>query len=479
MENILKKIFLTGLFFLFFKMFVIFIIPGTGAFIPVFVLFIGSLYLCCFFFNFKSFINYLYRVFTIPYFKYYFIFLGFVLITTIVHIILGYYHPPYGRYIIHMKDFFIPVVIVTFMPVLGLFLKVKMKNILKIFYFMIYFVPLVAIIQYLSFVFNISIVSTIIGFFTNLRANVYGNDTMQDVMRVFSIFGEPSTVGQFIFITMPFIVNIDKIKEKIFSNKYIDKIIKFTILPFSLLAVIFTKSPIYLILCFGGLFVLEAIKYRKLIKKHILTALPLLLVLGIIFISAMVIVSVNMADSFLSRITVTVSNMGSMEGLVTEEASLATRIISYYWQFLAFTQNIFFGCGLNNVETFLNVINVHTLTNMPMTPENMKVVLMEPEIIGVNRSFVWSFLAEFGLVGTGLYFIFFFKNLSVVKKLKNIFTSDMHYHTIECIWQSFIMMFIISFYNFQATNTTIWLLYGIVLAYVYIAKYKQERTKNS
>ena len=478
MGNLLKFIFLAGLFFVTFKMFGIYIIPGTGAFILIFLLFIVPLYLYCFFFNFKNFTNYLYRVFTLPYFKYYFIFLGFVLLTTIVHMLLGFYHPPFGRYIIHMKDFFTPAVIVIFMPILGLFLKVKMKSIIKMLYFIIYFVSLVAVIQYLSFILNLSFINVIIGFFTNLRAYVYNSDTGQEAMRVFSIFGEASTVGQFVFITLPFAVNIDRIKEKIFANKYIDKIIKLTILPFSLLAVIFTKSPIYLILCFGALFVLEVIKYRKLIKKHLLIALPSLIILGVTFVGIMAVVSGSMADTFLTRISTTVANMGSMEGLVTEEASLATRIIAYYWQFLAFTQNIFFGCGLNNVETFLNVINVHTMTNMPMTPENIKMVYIVQEVIGVNRSLVWSFLAEFGLVGTGLYFIFFFKNLSVAKKLKNIFTSETDYHTLENISQSFIMIFIIGFYNLNANNTTVWWLYGIILAYVYIAKYKPQEINN-
>ncbi|MCR4881801.1 MAG: hypothetical protein K6A44_07615 [bacterium] len=294
-------------------------------------------------------------------------------------------------------------------------------------------------------------------------------------MRVFSIFGEPSSVGRFVFITLPFVVNIDRIKEKIFSNIYIDKLIKYTILPITILAIIFTKSPIYLILCFTELFILELIKYRKAIKKHILVAAPLLLITGIVLSAIMAIMSATMSDSFLTRITSVTSNFGSMDGLVTEEASLATRIIAYYWQFLAFTQNIFFGCGLNNVETYLNVINVHTLTNMPMTPENVKNVYIIQEIIGVNRSLFWSSLAEFGIVGTSLYFIFFFKNMSVVKKLKKVINTEMNYYTLESISKSLIMIFIIGFYNMNMANEpTMWLIYGLILAYVYLAKYKPE-----
>lgn len=458
----------------FFPMFVIYIKKGTNGNIYVSLIFLIILYLFFIFNKIDRFKQSIKQLLRIPITKYYLFFLAYIVISLFIHILLGHYTAPVSFYAVRIYKFFVAVIPVYLLPLLGLFLGIRFKCILKLFIIIIWSLFLISIIQYLCFLFDIKIMISILDFFSNARSALYLDSTaVQEGLRAYAFFSEPSGLGQFIFIIMPFAISIHNTKYALFNNKYLNWVIKRTILVFLLCALIFTKSPIYLVLCVIELFVLLTITYFNKVKKYLLQICLLLFILISILFLLFINYQTQLEQTYIFRIIKTIYSFGDFDKLILLEPSLATRIVSYSIQFIAFMKAFIFGCGLNNAEVFVNSFYLIE-SPLPLTAENYYLgYLHANELCGLNRSIVYTSLAEFGLIGFSLYVLFIIKNLQFLSKIRKSF-QGIEASCLVALIHSFVAIGIISFYNLGLDNSIVWLIYGWALAYLYIYIHRKD-----
>lgn len=472
-KYIFKYLYYFSFIFIFFPFFVIYIFPGTNGNIMIALLFLLILYLLIILFKFKRVIRYIKYLSRNTIIRSYLYFLGFVMFTTIINILCGNYKETPVFYIIRVYKILFAVILVYFLPLLikCFNININLKNLIRLFYCIIWVFFLVAIIQYLSFIFDISIIYKFIDLFSNARVGLYG-DTIESNRigyRAYSFFSEPSGLGQFIFIIMPFVINLSKTKYKLFENKYFNFLIKKTILPMMLLVIILTKSPIYLCLCLIEFFVLILLLNYRLIKKYFLQILCIISLILFIVILTYLSYKTAIEQTYFIRIIRTVYSLGDYNKLVVLEPSLATRIFNYSMQLVIFTKKMFIGCGLSNSEVYVNSFYLKEAL-LPLTPENyIKQYLMKPNSTGLNKSIVYTSLAEFGIIGFCLYSFLIYKMYyqitNIQDKLRDIFSTFA-----SSISQSIIAICVISFYNLSLDNSIVWLIYGLALAMILVFK---------
>ena len=152
------------------------------------------------------------------------------------------------------------------------------------------------------------------------------------------------------------------------------------------------------------------------------------------------------------------------------EPSLATRVVAYAIQLVAFTKHILFGCGFLNSEIFINPFYIKEAV-FTLTPENYIQYSLKPYLVALSKSSVYTTLAELGIVGLGLYFLFIIKNYILCKKMSKIYYGIKR-DFLKGLNKTFISIIFISFYNLGIEHFLIWLLYGVVLVYLYNIKNK-------
>ncbi len=471
-KKYLKWLYYTSIWFMFMPAFVIFFVKNTNANVYFgFPFALVTMFCALFFCNYKKFFH---RLLHISVIKYYTIFMLFIISTSFVHITLGFYKGPITFYIVRWLKFFISIVFVYLLPICSFLLNIKLRHFIKLYFTMILIVYLIGFIQYFTFLFNISFINILFYFFTNVRVSLSNFDLYgcQNSLRIFSIFSEPSSLGQFTFILLPIVNDLCKGNFKIYTNKYLNSFIKKFFIPLVLMNVVFTKSPIYLILCFTEFFILNIKHYVSMLKRYWNYSI---IALSII-IPILPLLYYHFNDDFvcsiiIDRIMTTISCFGDFNKLVLLEPSLATRLVSYINQFLLFTKNIFFGVGLSNVQAGLNPYLL--LSPVPLTQEAITGYYGHPMLSGVNPSVIWTSLAEFGIIGTLFYLLFVFKSFSVIKSIKKSFYG-LENLFINGIQKTYITIFIISFYNLSMENMQMWFLYGISILLVFHYKYKRE-----
>ena len=458
----------------FFPMFVIYIKKGTNGNIYVSLIFLIILYLFFIFNKIDRFKQSIKQLLRIPITKYYLFFLAYIVMSLFIHILLGHYTAPVSFYAVRIYKFFVATIPVYLLPLLGLFLGIRFKCILKLFIIIIWSLFLISIIQYLCFLFDIKIMISIFDFFTNARAAAYYDvhDALEN-LRVYAFFSEPSALGQFIFIVMPFVISIHNTKYALFNNKYLNLFIKRTILVFMLCALIFTKSPIYLVLCFIELFVLFFMIYWNKIKKYLSQICLLLFILITILFLLFINYQTKLEQTYVYRIIKTIYSFGDFDKLILLEPSLATRIVSYSIQISAFIKAFIFGCGLNNVDIYINHLSYIVNSHFNLTFENMYNYLLTQYCFTVARSILYTSLAEFGLIGFSLYVLFIIKNLKFLSKIRKSF-QGIEASCLVALIHSFVAIGIISFYNLGLDNSIVWLIYGWALAYLYIYIHRKD-----
>ena len=457
-----KILFYISLVFCFLQNFVIFIVPGTNAYIPVGLLFWVPLYICCLF-NYKKFL----RLLKINVYKHFLIFIGFVIITSIIHFVMLRYIASASTYFLRWYKLFIALFLVYLIPFTSIFCKIPQKIVIKIFIICFYVIFILGIINYIGILFNINPIIYIFKILSNCtfgkRGDVLAIGLLKE-LRVQSIFYEPSSLGQFIFIVMPIIFKISTSKYKIVNNNFINYIIKYSFIPLMYLNLIFTKSPIYLALCLIETFVLLIILNIKHIKRKLPTILFTALFIVLIGLLICCNFEIDFEQVYIGRILKVINNLSSFENLVNAEPSLATRLVAYIQQMRVFLHNPMFGCGQYNLEADLN--SYFLSFKLPMTPENYVGYYNRPDLAGVNRSLIWSLLAETGIVGTILYFIFVYLNVKYLTKIKKYFYG-IEKDFLTGLYFSIITITIISFYNLVLEAYVVWLLYGLNLLYIY------------
>ena len=471
----LQILYYISLMLTFFTTFVIIIIPGTHANFYVCLLAWLLLYVACFFSNKKHFLDFTKLVFCQIPVKYWLIYLSYILVSTFLHILLGHYKIYPSYYIVRFKDFFIASILIYFLPILSIYLRINIIKILRFFVCMLLFVYIFGLIEYIASLYNVNLVLHIINFFTNARQSMYF-DILDTIVknRVHSLFSEPSALAQFIFIIMPLPINLFFSKYKLFENALTNLIVKKTLMPLTLILLLLTKSPIYLILCFIEFFILVVIVKFQYIKKHIIqvSCTTFILLTLLIFVSSSLLNDILINNTIFSRIQITLDCLGDFKKFSQLEISLATRIVSYVNQIKVFLENFLFGVGMYNAECYLN--NKFLNSPLPLTIENYYAYYRNNLLVDLNRSLVYSTLSELGMIGFIIYNFFVIKNMIILRKIKKYYVA-IEKCFVHSFYQIILMIIIISFYNLNIETPIIWIIFGFVLVFLFMLKSRRNK----
>ena len=468
-----KNIYYLGFIFLFLPCFVLFFVPHSSIFVHVGLFFWLLLYLYVICKPPELFVPCLKYLLKSRFFIIYLIFLLYIIIDTICHLVLGYSLANwYTNLFSYIRTSYI-VLLIYFFPALGLLLNIKLKNIIKLIYIMTFCVCILGLIQYVGFkLLGINLIS----FLTNNR---YGYPEWADVYncKVFSVFKEPSLFAIFIFQYLPVIMKFSLSNFKIFDNKIVNFIFKNLTIPLLFIMLILTKSPIWLIFITIEFIVLMIIIKKKTIIRNSAVIITFLTIAVLFSFLILLINPINITqeaeqkDRYLSRIVIVVKAKNNMYELVKNEPSLATRLISDVLNIKTFKQNKFFGVGYGNSPSYANRFFVHI--DIPLTQEFQQ-KYTKNKYPGLNSTLLFTFLAEYGLIGTSLFYIFLLFNILLLNKIqKKIY--GLHKNMCLSVKYSIIATVCVSFYDFYFGNMLFWLIMGFV-PYLFLY-YKTNKTK--
>ncbi len=339
-------------------------------------------------------------------------------------------------------------------------------------------------ISFFGELFNITAISAIFDFFANKRiiyTNLLGGDTSLvsshtsfGIPRLENLFEEPAQYAQFLLLLLPFAYTYARVPLKISKSKLINKIIRLTIVPFTWISIILTLSPIYPIFAI----ILTVIYYLKhiinFIKKYFL--LLLIFIFAVIFIFS----SVDLSETYLSRIINVLTNIKSMQDFALVEPSLAARIIGAINAFCIFMQHPFAGVGVGNLPYV--AYNQYLHSPVPLTIEIInKTKMLQEQGMGafISGGFFTTILAENGGFISFLWFYFIYKLYKNAISIKNICRTcndRLYYLFSEGIRGSIIGIFILFFYSMHYTQLTF--LTVVILAVIGIYSYKIGRNEN-
>ena len=331
-------------------------------------------------------------------------------------------------------------------------------------------------IGFIGDTFNISFFQSIVNSISNLKELMVGGDTLFDATsgsaRARSVFHEPGSFAKYILLISPIVYKICLSKYKIFKNNFCNCFFKYTLIPLSLICVILTKSPIFFIFMFIFLISYFYKNILFLLKKYFI----LISLFCIYIILFLINTSVFLEKTYLARIFTTIKNMNDFYSFVILEPSLASRVVSYINSFLLFLQKPFIGYGIDNVRFYMTQQFLNS--PVPLTFENidlLKDALVTSQGTGYNKSLLTCLLSETGLIGTGLYFLFLYKHIKYIDKLKIYFTG-IEEKFLDGLKFTIIIVIISSFYIYSFATSYLYLYYGFVCSFVtqyYLNKRKE------
>lgn len=447
-NNTMLKIFYFFVFlFLYLPSFVIYVIPGKYTQLPISGILSAIFLLFILITKRKVAVKHLKNLYKIKAFKIYLMFLIYIFVTMIFHILMGKYSlSAISNYEIKTANFILLAIPTFLLPTLSPVLGIRFKTIIKVFYIAMYLIFLLGIVQYIAMVFDIQFINYIFDFVTNSRSVALFADCVYNLKRVFCVFSEPSGLCQFIFLTMPFSFNITFSKYKLFNNPWLNIIYKKTIFLLLIINLILSKSPIYLIFSFIEFLVLLIIRYIRYIRKYIILIVLFLVLMLFIIISFWLSNLDKIEETYLYRIYKVVLCLGNYDLLVQMEPSLASRLTSYYIQIKVFLNNIFLGVGFRNIG--IAIIPYMLKTKIPLTTEYMQFLNSDAKMWGQNPSIVYTTLAELGIIGFSIYVYFIILMYTLLNKIKSDLTG-IQLIFVTSFAQLIVAMTAISFYNYS------------------------------
>lgn len=347
---------------------------------------------------------------------------------------------------------------------------INIKTFIKFLYFFSWFVFLLGILDFIIFYFNIPVLKEVITIFSNKRLLMYD---ITDITRVFvgnfprarSIFDEPSFLGYFIFVVSPIVYEWTLNEFRMFQNKYLNLLIKRTIIPFMWISLVLTQSPIFLIfnIAFSSFYFLIIKKgYKKIVKHFLPISISLILIstIAIYFIS-----KIDFSTTYLNRIILVVQNIKSFEDFIMVEPSLGTRIIVMINAIQMGLNNILFGVGYGNMSYL--IANQLSQSTLPLTEELQRFVFFD-KTNPASTIFIKIF-SETGILGVILFYSFLYSLYRKINILKN---------KLVCVDVSLtngLQLFIItyffsSFYDSNLNQPYIFIIIGVIIVSIYKIK---------
>lgn len=283
--------------------------------------------------------------------------------------------------------------------------------------------------------------------------------------RAMSVFFEPTFFGAFLFCFLPLIYNnfLSHCKN-IYNKKFL---FAFLLLILSLINLLLTKSPIFLIFAI----IYSLFHFRKFIFKTIFSLKKILFFSFFFTLFALVIILlINILGSeeqkVIARIIVTFKNMNSMSNLINADGSFATRIGLYIISILVFIKHPFVGYGYANTKEVM--YNQICNSPIPLTDEIINSNNIHQGMTVANillQTLCWT-----GIIGTMLLYLFFIKSICTVNKIlkyekvneEKLFIRDINLVAINYI--------IYSAYWSLITDTVMWFIFSILISYIVYKK---------
>ena len=363
--------------------------------------------------------------------------------------------------------YFLTAIPAFLFPILILSKYISYKRILKLFIKVYNFIMLYGIFHYISQLLGISFLANIHNIFSSKQffiAQASGDlltiEHLQATgvlhVRAMSVFFEPSFFATFIFLFLPFVYNLATSYE--YKNTT-----KFIVIALTWINLFLTMSPIYIVACLVYTLFYFRKKLFRLIYRYWLVTLIIISCLSIYqFFNIETQANIE-KNRIIDRIENTIKSFGSLERLVDNEPSLATRMIVNIIGFQIGLSHPIKGVGYGNVHDY--ALQALLSTSMPLTPEIIKVNIIN-ERVEAPPSIFFSILCQTGFVGIAFLYIFFIssilqgiKILRRYSKQKDILFSSMILIAINYV--------IISFYWSFDSYPLMWFIFGTLNSYIY------------
>lgn len=429
-----------------------------SLFIPVGFIFIAAIIVI----NAQTFISSLNFLYKKTYFKYFMWFYCWAILTLIISICIKTFY---------LKSFLFSFIGGLTFSVLGttlatyIILKkyVNTHNFIKFFVAFYFIVFGLGILELIFQQLHGGIPIWIYHLFNNERSllNIGPNVELFSTQRIQSIFSEPSSLGEFIYLNAPIIYNLSFSKYEIFKNKHQDKIIKKLLLVSMLICFLFVQSPITFVYF---LIVTLFANLKRIIKFFVKNREKTVMATMVIMLFCTLFLSINFAKyieaSFLKRISVSVSAFGNLNKLINTEPSLATRIIDNVNALSIAKDFPITGIGYGNITGY--IFSVLKKTTLPLTMELWKVLLTQTG--SPPYGIFYRLLAETGIIGVFLLYTYFIKLLKGIKKQLNMNKNSIIHDFLEGIYGTILVFITLAaFYNSSLHKTEIFMLIAYIL----------------
>lgn len=433
-----------------------FVFPLAGRTYRVCFIVLLGLFSSILLFYTPLFLNMLNKLYKNTTFKFLLFFLAFLLIESFILVIQPDYSFPLE---------FLYLLQLIFLYILPCFLLsaffiprfINLNKFIKFYYIAMLSIFVFGLIEYVGGkILGINIINSIQEFIANERLFVPGYIPTK---RLCSIFAEPGWLGGFIFLNFPMLYELNLSKYKLFKKKLLNISIKKSLVILAWINIIFTFSPIWLILC-----IIQALYfYYKQISLYIIkNCKKIFLMILILFSLTNICFKTNIKNTAVQfkRINAVIANIDSYEKFAFVEPSLASRITSYFNLLDLFKHNIILGTGLNHIQ--YKIIKSFYNTNIVLTEENSRHLTnsYSTRKMHFNTSIFYALAAGTGIIGITLYYFFVFKTIRRLKFLQTYFFNDKYYFILG-YEKTLYTLLIMTFYDTFLSNPFIWFWLGI------------------
>lgn len=338
---------------------------------------------------------------------------------------------------------------------------VSYKTLIKATYIFLLILFILGIIQFIGLYFHIDIINDLFNFLSNRRGE------HKTKTRVFTLFVEPSYYGYFLVLVAPIVYYLSVAKEKLFKSMIIDAYLKKVTLILMIINLFLTQSPpfilmgtILLAILFSYRF-LRTLKIPALIKVNaILLFILIILLIGQFDLLKKEEVAPVIEDTFVERIMTVIESAGKPDDLYEKEGSLMTRYVTAYNSAILFLEHPLFGIGYGNMTR--EMIRQLKESPIPIGRELEKYIALsiEEEAIGATSSIFFRTLAETGIIGIFLLFLFVWSLYFWMQKNSNLF-EGIEKEFFNGLKLFLILFIITSFYTSYLHSPYLWIFFGI------------------
>ena len=360
---------------------------------------------------------------------------------------------------------------------------ISYDNLIKVLFGLFFFIFIVGILGFIGDLYSIQFLQAIPNTLSNLKNVSQEVEMMQDAVsglpRARSLFHEPGTFAFFIFLYIPIIYSVCLGKFSIYKNKIINFIIKRSLIPLALTNLILTMSPINLI--FVSLLTL-AYFFKKIFTIIVKKSIVVLFISFLLLLFLLIIFNVHteaftkmIVNSFIGRI-INVLSSHSIDDLINNEGSLASRIVCYINSYILFLKSPLIGYGYDNARFYLydQFIN----SPVPLTKEmmmNVEASVITGTGVAYNKSLLSGLLVDTGIIGTFLYYKFLFSNLSYIKRISPYYHGNIKLFLKGIKWLCLALL-CTSFYTMDIPKPYIAFAYGLIASFTLFYYKKSIRT---